>query len=129
MTMNAIRQLPLCDLPARAPSVLFSRLKPGAHIPPHCGLVNTRLIGHLPLVVPNGCEFRVGATTRTWKEGEAWVFDDSIEHEAWNKSSETRVILLFEIWRPEIGATEREAIRKLFHALDSLRGMPEDWEI
>lgn len=128
-TLAAVRKLPLCELPRRSPSVLFSLLRPGAHIPPHCGLVNTRLIGHLPVVTPPGCQLRVGNETREWQQGKVWLFDDSIEHEAWNRSNETRVILLFEIWRPELSAGEKLAIQALFASLDgSTPGMP-DWEI
>jgi aspartyl/asparaginyl beta-hydroxylase (cupin superfamily) len=122
-------RLPLAKLPSRSPSVLFSLLQPGAHIPPHCGLVNTRLIGHLPLIVPPGCSFRVGYEIRDWREGEAWVFDDTIEHEAWNHSSRTRVILLFEVWRPELAQAEREAVQSLFSALDATGASAKDWEI
>lgn len=128
-TAAVVERLPLAELPGRSPSVLFSLLRPGAHIPPHCGLVNTRLIGHLPLVVPPGCSFRVGNETREWREGEAWVFDDTIEHEAWNRSGRTRVILLFEIWRPELTAEERRAVQSLFSALDAAGAASKDWEI
>ena len=79
---------------------LFSVLEPGTHIPPHNGMLNTRLICHLPLIVPPGCRLRVGSETRTVEAGKTMIFDDSMEHEAWNDSGETRVVLLFEIWRP-----------------------------
>ena len=46
------------------------------------------------------------------------IFDDSFEHEAWNRGDATRVILLFEIWRPEIDLDEREALARLFQAID-----------
>lgn len=128
-TAAAVARLPLAELPKRSPSVLFSLLKPGAHIPPHCGLVNTRLIGHLPLIVPPGCSFRVGNETRDWREGKAWVFDDTIEHEAWNRSDRTRVILLFEVWRPELTPAERSAVQSLFSALDATGANSKDWEI
>lgn len=128
-TMQALSRVPLTDIPNRSPSVLFSLLRPGAHIPPHCGLINTRLICHLPLVVPSGCEFRVGNDVRSWREGNAWLFDDTIEHEAWNRSNETRVILLFEVWRPEIAENERESIRTLFRAVDEHTGTVPTWEI
>ena len=84
-------EIPLTRVKNRSPSVLFSLLRPGAHIPPHCGLANTRLICHLPLIVPPGCAFRVGNDTRVPVEGRAWVFDDTIEHEEWNRSSQIRV--------------------------------------
>ncbi len=128
-TAEVVDNIPLCVMPGRAPSVLFSRLLPGARIPPHNGMVNTRLICHLPLIVPPGCGFRVGNETREWREGKAWVFDDSIEHEAWNDSNETRVILLFEIWRPELSDAERTAILALFKAIDVRNGAPPRWEI
>ena len=115
-------------MPNRSPVVLFSLLKPGTHIPPHNGLVNTRLICHLPLVVPAGCRFRVGNETREWVEGQAWAFDDSIDHEAWNDSDRTRVILLFDVWRPELTAIERELVTELFAAIDAYTGTKPDWE-
>ena len=85
---------------------LFSLLKPGTHIKPHHGLLNTRLIVHLPLIAPPGCALRVGSQTREWEVGKAFIFDDSIEHEAWNRGQSTRVVLLFEMWRPEISLDE-----------------------
>ena len=128
-TMCALESVPLCRVTNRSPSVLFSLLRPGAHIPAHNGMVNTRLICHLPLIVPPDCEFRVGNETRPWVEGKAWVFDDTIEHEAWNRSAETRVILLFEIWRPELAATERALVEAMFAAIDAHSGQKPQWEI
>ncbi len=84
--LEALAGAPIARVANRSPSILFSLLKPGAHIPPHCGLVNTRLICHLPIVVPGRCVFRVGNEIREWEEGKAWAFDDTIEHEAWNHS-------------------------------------------
>ncbi len=116
-TVAALQSLPMDFLKNQAPSVLFSVLKPGAHIPPHNGMLNTRLICHLPLIIPPSCGIRIGNAVLEWKEGEMLIFDDSIEHEAWNKSQQTRVILLFEIWRPEITKEERELIGKMFEAI------------
>ncbi|MBK6351573.1 MAG: aspartyl/asparaginyl beta-hydroxylase domain-containing protein [Proteobacteria bacterium] len=100
-TLAALAAAPLARIPGHSPSVLFSRMpQAGAHIPPHNGLINTRLIVHLPLLVPGKCRLRVGNEVREWQEGRAWVFDDSIDHEAWNDSDQTRVILLFDIARP-----------------------------
>ena len=101
----------------RSPSVLFSVLRPKTHIPPHWGMLNTRLICHLPLIVPSGCRLRVGNEARTVEAGKMLIFDDSIEHEAWNDSDETRVILLFEIWRPELDAKERGALTAMFESI------------
>ncbi len=118
LTVNALTDVPFARVKNRSPSVLFSLLRPGAHIPPHTGEVNTRLICHLPLVVPEKCRFRVGNDIRTVVEGKAWVFDDTIEHEAWNDSDRTRVILLFEVWRPELTLEERALVSAMFEAID-----------
>lgn len=129
-TMQALQDVPLARVANRSPSILFSLLQPGAHIPPHNGLVNTRLICHLPLLVPGQCTFRVGNELRDWQKGNAWLFDDTIEHEAWNRSGETRVILLFDVWRPELSAEERALVVSLFEAIDAHGGgRKPDWEI
>jgi aspartyl/asparaginyl beta-hydroxylase (cupin superfamily) len=77
------------------------------------GISNTRLVCHLPLVVPQGCWFRVGAETRFWKRGEAFVFDDTIEHEALNPSDQLRVVFIFDVWHPDLSPTERDAVAAL----------------
>ena len=97
---------------------LYSILEPHTHIPPHNGMLNTRLICHLPLIVPDNCRLRVGNHTRAVEEGKVLIFDDSIEHEAWNDSDEVRVILLFEIWRPELSADEVKALTALYDAVN-----------
>jgi len=112
-TAALLARLPLCDVPRYAPGAFFSVLKPHTRLPPHTGTTNTRAIVHLPLVIPAGCRFRVGAEARTWKTGEAWVFDDSIEHEAWNDSEEIRIILIFDIWNPHLSVAERDLVRAL----------------
>jgi aspartyl/asparaginyl beta-hydroxylase (cupin superfamily) len=104
-------------------------LRAGAHIPAHNGFVNTRLIGHLPLVVPGKCRFRVGNDVREWQEGRAWIFDDTINHEAWNDSDRTRVILLFEIARPELTDEENRLVAALFEGIDAYTGTRPVWEI
>jgi len=125
-TMAALEKVPLTRIGSRTPAVLFSRLEPGAHIPPHGGMLNCRLICHLPLIVPRGCWLRVGNETREWKEGQLLIFDDSIEHEAKNPSGELRIILLFDVWRPELAEEERQAISAIFGAIDRFRGVPDD---
>ena len=116
--MAALAHAPMPVIEGRSPMALWSLLKPGTHIAPHHGLLNTRLICHLPLLTPPDCALRVGAETRAWRQGEMLIFDDSIEHEAWNRSADTRVILLFEVWRPEIAVEERAALTLLFQAID-----------
>jgi hypothetical protein len=121
-TFAAVKDLDMPHIGARAPSILFSRLQAGARIPPHTGVMNARLICHLPLIVPPGCGFRVGGETRPWREGELLVFDDSVEHEAWNSGERDRIILIFDIWRPEVGPEERRAITAMFAAIDGYSG-------
>jgi aspartyl/asparaginyl beta-hydroxylase (cupin superfamily) len=128
-TMRALRDVPLCHVSQRSPSILFSLLQPGAHIPPHNGLVNTRLVCHLPIIVPGPSRFRVGNETREWREGQAWLFDDTMEHEAWNDSDRARVVLLFDVWRPELSDEERRLVAGLFEAIDAYNGTAPDWEI
>lgn len=70
-------------------------------------------LSDLPLVLPGPAGFRVGNETREWKIGTAWVFDDTIEHEAWNDADATRVIMIFDIWNPLLSAAERELITAL----------------
>jgi aspartate beta-hydroxylase len=111
LTMRALKAAPLCDVTARAPTVFFSILDASTTIPPHSGVTNTRLTVHLPLIVPPDCGFRVGSETREWIPGQAWVFDDTIEHEAWNRSDAPRAILIFDIWNPFLTAAERDAVR------------------
>lgn len=127
-TIEALRNVPVPRIKGRSPMALFSLLRPGAHIAPHNGLLNTRLICHLPLIVPPNCRLRVGNEARAWEEGKALIFDDSIEHEAWNGSSETRVILLFEIWRPEINDDERRALTAMFEAITDFKGQAPEGE-
>ena len=82
-------------------------------------MLNTRLICHLPIIVPENCgALRVGNQTRTWQEGKALIFDDSVEHEAWNNSNEERVVLLFDIWRPELTEDERRLITDMLVAVE-----------
>jgi len=118
-TMAALSGVPLPHITTRAPAIFFSRLSPGARIPPHHGMLNARLICHLPLIVPEGCGFRVGNDTRRWEVGKALIFDDTIEHEAWNDSKEDRIVLIFDIWRPELTEDERHAVTAMFEAVDS----------
>lgn len=121
-TMAALADLPLTAIPNYAPSILFSLLQPGQRIEPHTGFLNCRLICHLSLLTPPGCSFRVGNETRYWERGKAWVFNDTIEHEAFNPTDQTRVVLLFEIWRPELSAEERRLVSALLEASDNFSG-------
>lgn len=117
-TAAALDLAPKSNIPGKAPSAFFSILQPGAHIPPHTGVTNTRAIIHLPLVVPEGCTFRVGGETRAWREGEAFAFDDTIEHEAWNRSDKVRIVLIFDVWNPHLTEAEQDQLARLFAIAD-----------
>lgn len=113
-TWEAVLKAPLPRISGWGPTVVFSMLKAGAHIAAHTGMFNTRLICHLPLMVPPGCRFRVGNDVREWEEGKLLIFDDTVEHEAWNDGSEDRVVLIFDIWRPELTEREKHELTLLF---------------
>ena len=109
-TAALLEAAPLCAIPGHAPTAFFSVLAPKTRIPGHTGVTNTRFIVHLPLVVPPACRFRVGAETRPWREGRAWVFDDTFEHEAWNDSDEPRIVLIFDVWNSFLTEAERDLV-------------------
>ncbi|MES2497493.1 MAG: aspartyl/asparaginyl beta-hydroxylase domain-containing protein [Pseudomonadota bacterium] len=115
-TMDLIARLPQPLIGGCSPNAMFSLLAPDTRIPPHHGVANTRLVCHLPLIVPDGCWFRVGAETRPWRRGEAWVFDDTIEHEALNPSDALRAILIIDVWHPGLAPVEQEAVTALLEA-------------
>lgn len=124
-TTAVLAELPLCDQPGFAPTALFSALAPHTRIPPHTGSTNSRLLVHLPLVLPGPAGFRVGNEVREWRLGEAWAFDDTIEHEAWNDADETRVILIFDVWNPLLSESERALLSALLiEHRDWLAGQP-----
>ena len=115
-TMALLETIDQPSIGGAGPNAMFSLLAPHTAIPPHVGVNNARLVCHLPLVVPPGCWFRVGAETRHWREGEAFVFDDSIEHEALNPTDQLRVVFIFDVWHPGLSAVEREAVAALIEA-------------
>jgi aspartyl/asparaginyl beta-hydroxylase (cupin superfamily) len=127
-TMAALAEVPGPEVRGRTPVAMFSVLRPKTKIPPHTGVTNTRLVVHIPLIVPDGCRYRVGNEWREWKVGEAFVFDDSIEHEAINDSDHTRTVLIFDIWNPYVTDKERALIQAMFEGLDAFAGAaPEGW--
>jgi aspartate beta-hydroxylase len=110
-TTAALEALPLLRIPGHAPEALFSVLRPGTHIPPHTGVINGRLTVHLPLVVPEDCGgLAVAREARTWHEGTCLVLDDSFVHEAINRSAQTRVVLIFDLWHPGLPTATRDAL-------------------
>ena len=121
-TAAALAAWPACDLPGCAPTAMFSILDPKTRIPPHVGVNNARLVVHLPLVVPPNCGFRVGSETREWIPGKAFVFDDTIEHEAWNDSNDWRAVLIVDIWNPYLSQAEREMVSALTEGVGDFYG-------
>ena len=122
--LEAMSHADRARLPGRSPASMFSTLKPRTRIPPHGGVSNTRLVVHLALTVPPGCGFRVGNETREWRVGEAFVFDDTIEHEAWNDSGEPRTVLIFDVWSPFLSNAERALIQRVTEAADAFNAAP-----
>jgi aspartyl/asparaginyl beta-hydroxylase (cupin superfamily) len=121
-TVAALKGWPRCELLGTGPTVVFSILQPKTRIPPHVGVNNARLIAHLPLIVPPGCGFRVGGEVRSWEPGRAFVFDDTIEHEAWNDSDEPRAVLILDTWNPHVTPAERQLVTALTAAVGDYYG-------
>ncbi|TYT25698.1 tetratricopeptide repeat protein [Luteimonas viscosa] len=120
-TAEALALVDAVEIAGLCPNAMFSALAPGAHIPPHTGETNARLVAHLPLVVPERCSYRVGFDWREWREGKCWVFDDTLEHEARNDSDQVRVILMFDVWNPLLSLPERELAMALAGAMREWR--------
>jgi len=129
LTLQALDACPQPQQLGRTPTAMFSLLKPQTHIPPHVGVTNARLVTHLPLIVPQHCGFRVGNKTREWVPGEAWVFDDTIEHEAWNRSDELRVVLIFDVWHPHLTEPERALISAMASASEAFSSEKGQFEL
>lgn len=109
-TAALLDSIDLQRVPGYGPEVMFSVLRPHSRIPAHYGAVNGRLVVHLPLIVPPNCgALKALDEARGWTEGKLIMFDDTFEHEAWNDSDQTRVVLLFDTWNPYLTAVEREA--------------------
>ena len=116
-TSSLLEALPLVRIRDHAPETLYSVLRPGTHILPHRGVTNTRLVTHLPLIVPSDCALRVGGETHVWQGGRCVTFDDTFEHEAWNESTETRVVLIADSWNPDLSEVEQAAVTDLVEAI------------
>ncbi|MCB1741296.1 MAG: aspartyl/asparaginyl beta-hydroxylase domain-containing protein [Gammaproteobacteria bacterium] len=113
-TASLIDQVPFPWIRHNSPEMFFSRLRPGAHITPHFGLMNVRLTVHMGLRIPEQSGIRVGTQTRRWQPGKVIAFDDSFDHEAWNRSDQERIVLIFEAWNPELNDAERVGVERFF---------------
>lgn len=120
-TAQAMDVLPLCRVVEHAPEAFFSVFTPGTHLLPHRGVTNTRVVGHLPLLVPDNCALSVAGEVHAWQEGQVVVFDDTYEHEAWNRSDRSRVVLIFDLWNPYLTDVERAALTDLVPAIGDFR--------
>ena len=121
-TVAALESWPRCEVAGCSPTAVFSILDARTRIPPHTGVNNTRLVVHLPLIVPPGCGFRVGAEQREWEPGKALIFDDTIEHEAWNDSDTLRAVLILDIWNPALSVAERELVHTAITGVNEFYG-------
>jgi aspartyl/asparaginyl beta-hydroxylase (cupin superfamily)/Tfp pilus assembly protein PilF len=128
-TVAALEAWPRCEVPGASPNALFSILDARTRIPPHTGVNNTRLIVHLPLIIPPGCGFRVGGEQREWQPGKAFVFDDTIEHTAWNDSDEPRAVFIFDIWNPEVSPQERALVSATVAGVSDFYGFPQQRDV
>ncbi|MES0875407.1 aspartyl/asparaginyl beta-hydroxylase domain-containing protein [Sinimarinibacterium thermocellulolyticum] len=116
-TSAALEACPLNRIRDQAPEICFSVLTPGTHILPHHGDTNSRVVVHLPLVIPPGCALNVGGERREWRESEPIVFDDTFEHEAWNRGNTDRIVLILDAWNPYLTEAERECLAALVPVL------------
>jgi hypothetical protein len=94
--------------------IYLSKMAAHTHVTAHQGGSNIRVRCHLALTVPTGdCAIRVGGESRRWTEGKCIVFDDTYEHEIWNRTAEERLVLLVDLWHPDLTALERDAMDTL----------------
>lgn len=122
-TTEVMRAVPAPRMRGFAPEVIFSRLQAGGHIVPHFGRTNVRLTAHMGVIIPDDCAIRVAEETRGWQEGRVVLFDDSFEHEVWNRSERDRTVLIFEVWHPALEPAEIVAIESFFHARSEWLGL------
>ncbi|MCY1078860.1 aspartyl/asparaginyl beta-hydroxylase domain-containing protein [Archangium lansingense] len=95
----------------------FSVLKPGTVLPPHHDATNCKLTIHMAITIPPDCGIRVGGEERQWTEGRCVVFDDTFLHEAWNKSTQTRICFIMDVWHPALSEEEIDTLRALIAAV------------
>ena len=125
VTAAALDAIALIRIREHGPEVLHSVFTPGTHLLPHRGVTTARAVSHLPLIVPADCALRVGGEERRWSEGQTLVFDDTYEHEAWNRSHQVRVVLIADVWNPYLTEVERAAIEDVIAAIGDMRAAVE----
>jgi aspartyl/asparaginyl beta-hydroxylase (cupin superfamily) len=117
VTAKAVR-----DSGIPAMEVFFASMQPQTSIQMHTDFTNFVLTSHLALDIPysgeNKCRLTVGDTTREWINGQVNLFDTSILHDAANDSDQTRYILMFRVWHPDLTQTERDALQFTYDCLE-----------
>lgn len=121
VTSASLDRVPLARIRDHGPEVLFSVFTPDTHLVMHRGVTNARVVAHLPLMIPDNCALNVGGEIHQWREGEVVVFDDTFDHEAWNRSDRTRVVMIFDLWNPHLTEGERAAVADLTAAIGDFR--------
>lgn len=113
ITANCVKAPKTCELVKYAAAtgckrgqIKFSVMMQGTHVWPHTGPTNCRLRAHLGLVVPEGLRLRVGQEQIRWQQGKVVVFDDSWEHEVWHEGASPRLILIVDVWHPDLSEEE-----------------------
>lgn len=119
-TAALLDELPLIRMPGSTPEVCFSVLTPGSHILPHRGDSNLRSVVHLGLVVPPSCALNVAGEARGWAPGAVLAFDDTYEHEAWNRSDAVRAVLILDAWNPGLTESERRILPSIVGEMNRL---------
>lgn len=116
-TARTLEYVPLTRIEEHAPEVLFSFLSPGTLIKPHHGVTNSRVVTHLPLIVPDNCALEVGGVEHHWEVGRCVTFDDSYSHQAWNHSDQLRVVMILDSWHPGLREPETLALKQLVETI------------
>ena len=109
-TFELIRSLPRVAFDYPWADAILSLQAPDSVLRPHCSVDNLRLRCHLGIDVPPGCGMRVGHERIEWQRGKALFFNDAIEHEVWNRSNCSRVVLILDTWNPGLTDSEIRAI-------------------
>lgn len=107
ITSSILQKIPGVDIAGRT---YFSAMTPGIHIKPHCGPHNFKLRTHLGIATHENAVIRVSDAIKPWQDGQCIVFDDSFEHEVWNRSDITRIVLIVDVWNPILNSDEIKAL-------------------
>ncbi|XP_052746811.1 aspartyl/asparaginyl beta-hydroxylase isoform X2 [Bicyclus anynana] len=94
----------------RRGQVKFSAMAAGTHVRPHVGPTNCRLRMHLGLSNTKDTYIRVDKDIKQWQTGKTFIFDDSFEHEVWHNGTGSRLVLIVDVWHPELTAKERRTL-------------------